>query len=109
MPDYGGDVGIASPILALSAVGFRTFSTSCRGHVGSLDWSIPFVALIADAAHLELLDPLATRAHCAILVRSDGLVEVRAEQVMALNDLAFMLLDHAAAFDALEPIEFEED
>jgi hypothetical protein len=103
-----GDFGTAGLVCTLSAAGFWTF-TSCRGHYGRLDWDVPFVGFIADRLHLEVLEPLILQAGSALLVRPDGLVEVCADRVTALHDLAALILEYRAAFHELGSVAFADD
>lgn len=96
------DFGVAGLVLALTAAGFRT-SNSCSGHY---ERGMPFVRMVTDASHLELLYQACTKVGCSA-IPAEGQVEVHGQTVLHLVSLGDELARCKDAFESVGFVELE--
>lgn len=91
--------GVVSLVRALGAAGFLTIS-SCRGHADHRN-RYPQVSILGDRMRLGLLAPLIQSAGCGAGSGDSGDCWIYAPSVDRMIDLAGLVLQEAAVFDAL--------
>jgi hypothetical protein len=90
---FGLDLGVASAVLAISAVGCIPVASCNGGAFGGTHAAVcPIVAFFMKPGHQSLLLACATRAGVGLRVCEDGQVQVYASSVLAILDFADELL-----------------